>query len=112
MSCSKTPAAREFAWDGACAEVVLVLPRCATTLQKVINSGLQQLPPARRARLFAQLLRGVGHLHARGVLHRDLSPTNVLLDGGDELVVADLGSAHRLRDTPVRPTPAARHGRA
>ena len=42
--------------------------------------------------VFAQLLRGVAHLHARGVIHRDLKTLNVLLcakrpghyaDGGD-----------------------------
>jgi serine/threonine-protein kinase len=41
--------------------------------------------------------RGVEHAHAAGVMHRDIKPTNVLLDAESRPLVADFGLA-RLRE--------------
>ena len=54
------------------------------------------LPRARMFRLLAQLLRGLDHAHAMGLVHRDLKPDNVILEGDlDEEVVkiVDFGIA-------------------
>ena len=40
--------------------------------------------------------RGVAHLHAHGVLHRDLKPGNVLLDSASEPRLADFGLSRAL----------------
>jgi serine/threonine protein kinase len=54
--------------------------------------------PYRLAKLFADAADAVAHLHARGVLHRDLKPGNLMLTAdGRRLVVMDLGLA-QLRD--------------
>ncbi len=42
----------------------------------------QGLPPAEAAELVLGILRGLEHLHSRGVIHRDLKPENVLLQSG------------------------------
>ncbi len=44
------------------------------------------------ARLVRDLARGVAHIHAHGVLHRDLKPDNILLDG-EVPRLADFGLA-------------------
>jgi serine/threonine protein kinase len=43
---------------------------------KLINEA--NLSPRARIRALAQLIQGVQHLHAKGILHRDLSPGNLL----------------------------------
>lgn len=47
--------------------------------------------PARVSGVGARLARALGYLHREGVLHRDVKPSNVLLDAGGEPFLADLG---------------------
>jgi eukaryotic-like serine/threonine-protein kinase len=55
---------------------------------------------AEALRRAAEVARGVADLHAAGIVHRDVKPSNVLVrstrDGGERLLVADLGVAKDL----------------
>jgi eukaryotic-like serine/threonine-protein kinase len=49
--------------------------------------------PSECVRLMAKVARGIAYAHGKRVLHRDLQPGNILLDGNGEPMVSDFGLA-------------------
>src|SRR2546428_5629431 len=47
---------------------------------------------------FVSVCQAVGYAHARGVVHRDLKPDNVVLGGFGEVVLLDWGLARLVDD--------------
>src|SRR5216110_386757 len=69
------------------------------------GGSLQKVAPALRAeprkcvQLMAKVVRAVEYAHGQGILHRDLKPGNILLDGHSEPLVSDFGLAKWLEPT-------------
>jgi hypothetical protein len=63
-------------------------PTAAPAPARVTGGGFDE-PRLRAA--FAQLAEGLAALHARGLVHRDVKPSNVLVATGGRVVVLDFG---------------------
>ena len=62
--------------------------------------------------LMAAVADGVGHMHAQGLIHRDLKPQNILIDADGNPAVSDFGLVKSVGDSltgdpPDAPTAAA-----
>ena len=64
------------------------------------------LPQEKRLELFAKVCDAVQYAHERGVIHRDLKPTNILVDADGSPKVLDFGLA-RMTDADVTLTVGA-----
>jgi eukaryotic-like serine/threonine-protein kinase len=60
------------------------------TLKRMIDSGLT---PEQAVALIRQVLEAARFAHRHGVVHRDLKPQNVIVDGEGKAVVTDFGIA-------------------
>jgi serine/threonine protein kinase len=57
--------------------------------------GPARLPRARALAIVAAACEAAAHLHAHGWIHGDLSPSNLIVDDADRVVLVDLGVARR-----------------
>ncbi|MFE1548260.1 serine/threonine-protein kinase [Streptomyces sp. NPDC058718] len=65
-----------------------------TTLRRRIARGV--LTPAETCRTGAALASALAHVHAHGVVHRDVKPSNILLDRSDTPHLTDFGISRRV----------------
>lgn len=82
----------------------LVLEYLDTDLEAVIKDKTLVFRPGDVKSWMAMSLRGLEFCHARGVLHRDLKPNNLLISSKGELKIADFGLAREVGDVDSRMT--------
>ena len=70
------------------------------SLQDLLDAG--EKPDA--AQVAADLLRALAHIHAAGVMHRDVKPGNVLFDGAGRACLTDFGVARPQDATAITQT--------
>ncbi|URM92493.1 protein kinase [Streptomyces sp. MRC013] len=80
-----------------------------TTLRRRIAAG--PLDPAEVRRIGAALTSALAHVHAAHVVHRDVKPSNILLDGSGAPYLTDFGIS-RLLDSTTRTAAGALVGTA
>lgn len=63
------------------------------TLLDVIEKDRDRLTPSMVKTLLMQILKAVSYIHDNDILHRDISPDNILLDPDNQPVLIDFGAA-------------------
>jgi len=82
--------------------VFLVMPMApGGTLSQLMEHGA--LEPGRAWRVLRALADALHHAHERGVIHRDVKPTNVLFDAAGEVLLGDFGVARLSYGVPGTP---------
>ncbi|HEY3817642.1 MAG TPA: protein kinase [Polyangiaceae bacterium] len=82
-------------------------PECYFTMELVDGVPFVQAPGsdgdrvARLRTLTRQLALGLTAIHGAGKLHRDVKPSNVLVDRGGRVVILDFGLTASLHDVPA-----------
>jgi len=84
----------DFGRDAGVVYLAMELVPGESLQRRVERTG--PLPSDRAAWIAAQVARGLAAAHARGLIHRDVKPANVLLRGEDEALLADFGLAKDL----------------
>ena len=67
------------------------------SLRGLLDRG-ERLTPAQAASVGRQVAAALAHAHARGLVHRDVKPANLLFDEHGEVRVADFGLARALAE--------------
>ena len=79
-----------------------VMPLCEKTLADEIPSLVGQEQRIRK--IFGAVLDAIEYAHSANVIHRDLKPDNILMNGDDEVVVTDFGLGRMLDAESTRQT--------
>jgi len=111
----------DFGQDGALSYLAMELVEGDGLDELIRRDG--RFGADRTARIGAQAAEALAYAHARGVVHRDVKPGNILVEPGDRVRVADFGIAKArnaesisltgtLIGTPVYMSPEQARGRS
>ncbi|XP_021721682.1 eIF-2-alpha kinase GCN2-like isoform X1 [Chenopodium quinoa] len=69
---------------------------CPRTLRQLFDS-YRHFDKELAWHLFRQIVEGLGHIHAQGIIHRDLTPNNIFFDARNDIKIGDFGLAKFLK---------------
>lgn len=70
------------------------------TLRAVVQRR-RVLPAEDAISIVAEICRAVAHAHGKGVIHRDMKPENVMIDGEGDVFVMDFGLARAIQEPGI-----------
>lgn len=85
------------AYHGEC--LILVMESAVESLAQRLSRSRPQIPTA--VDWVDQILAGAEHLHVAGLVHRDLTPKNVLVDADGVLKISDFGTVRAPMDVDI-----------
>lgn len=89
-------AIHDFGCDGRGMPFIVMEPLRGRDLREALR-GRRPLPLDRRLAVVLQVLAGLAHAHARGVVHGDLKPANVFITDDGVVKILDFGIARIIR---------------
>ena len=64
------------------------------------------LPVSQAREILWQACQGLGHAHQRGVIHRDVKPSNIMVEEGEgRVIITDFGISKAVQSIPGIPRP-------
>lgn len=76
--------------------LVLEYMHCGSVQDVLDAAPEKRLGAGQARRYFAGLLAGLQHIHAKGVVHKDIKPANIMLNRDGEVRLSDFGCAEEL----------------
>lgn len=78
-------------------KLYIVMEYCVIVLQELLDSSpTKKLPIWQSHHYFTQLLEGLQYLHSRGVIHKDIKPSNLLINNSGIVKISDFGVSEML----------------
>ncbi|CAI8616723.1 unnamed protein product [Vicia faba] len=106
---SRTPASSTFSYKGASSNDAIVrenrlestylyiqMEYCPMTLRQIFES-YSHFDKELAWHLFRQIVEGLAHIHGQGIIHRDLTPSNIFFDARNDIKIGDFGLAKFLK---------------
>lgn len=70
---------------------------CVTVLQELFDRAPEnKLPISQAHHYFSQLIEGLEYLHSQGIIHKDIKPSNLLINNSNVIKITDLGVSEQL----------------
>ncbi|RDY12691.1 eIF-2-alpha kinase GCN2, partial [Mucuna pruriens] len=106
---SKTPVTSSFSYKAATSNdafghenqlestyLYIQMEYCPRTLRQVFES-YTHFDKELAWHLFRQIVEGLAHIHGQGIIHRDLTPSNIFFDARNDIKIGDFGLAKFLK---------------
>ena len=88
--------------DGDLQYLVMEFVEGKTLKHAIIDNA--PLPPSETVEIMKQLTSAIAHAHQNQIIHRDIKPQNILMDGKDHVKITDFGIAMALSATSFTQT--------
>lgn len=78
-------------------KLYIIMEYCVTVLQELFDRAPgNKLPISQAHYYFVQLIDGLEYLHSQGIIHKDIKPSNLLINNSNVIKITDLGVSEQL----------------